>query len=93
MTKQEKIRKGIADKFLNYQGTNYKHATKLERENALVMADNVVEVLHSQGVVIKVKRELPPSDVDDICTLNEVIWEYRIVLRKAGYVAVEPLIK
>ena len=51
--KREEIREIIADKFLNYQGTNYVGATEIERENALVMAGNVVIALHSQGVVIK----------------------------------------
>ena len=98
MTKQEEIRLGL-------------HRI-IEQELLGSVPDRLVkraiEYLHSQGVVIKVDRELPESpDTDyviarydgEIATAEDValmhlngIEKGKGLLVKAGYVAVEPLI-
>jgi len=66
------------------------------------LVDQVIKRLHSQGVVIRVDRELP--DILDWGGFNSVAAAYAIsqdelkarhkqALLKAGYVAVEPLIE
>lgn len=56
---------------------------------------NVMYELHSQGVVIKVERELPPTP--QLLTLSpagrRLYAEVGRYLLKAGYTAVEPLIE
>jgi len=73
------------------------------REHYLQKADQILIYLHSQGVVIKVDRELPEHWGNKIDwrnkKLNEAGKAYSKVyyvaqedMLKAGYVAVEPLI-
>ncbi len=69
MNKQEEIREGVAR---NIAGP------LLDWELTLKIADQVLQYLHSQGVVIKVEREIYEG--------------YQEAVR-AGYVAVEPLIE
>jgi len=90
MTKQEEIRGGIE---------------KIRRE-ALgndcsgYLTDAILNYLHSQGVVIKVERELPILAKWQIELHYPWLKEYQIIAAKqaefmfnTGYVAVEPLIK
>ena len=97
MTKQEAIReRAINDLMI------YKSYDRLPCEH---IVDCVSKSFHSQGVVIKVERELPCAEYSPLPTMDEgynkghkqgfkcgVMDELDIIL-KAGYVAVEPLIK
>ena len=104
MTKQEEIREGIAR--IGLGGINpLKNA--LPNEYGYKIADDILSYLHSQGVVIKVKRELPytipvlpkflkrgiitDDDLLEYARVTEVL--NRMEYIKAGYVAVEPLIE
>jgi len=87
MTKQEEIREGIAI-ILESAGASKKWTL------------NILEFLRSQGVVIKVDRELPDKNAnntwydDDLGEAGKIGWELGVEdMLKAGYVAIEPLIK
>ena len=93
MTKQEKIREGIFDILF---GTCM-HIT----DNPDDKTAEVLRYLHSQGVVIKVDRELPKpilyghfTMVDDerMATPREISEFTQQEMLEAGYVATEPLI-
>jgi len=80
MTKQEEIREGLGNVIAQW--------------HPLVtgdLLDAILSYLHSQGVVIKVDRELPKECQD--CALYRSYSGGGIKLLKAGYVVVEPLIK
>ena len=73
--------------------TPYKDLSEQEKESDRSIADEYSNYLHSQGVVIKKKGELPGLDyfLGDSC-----IWAaraYREMVEQAGYVATESLIK
>ena len=68
MTKQEEIKSGISEIAEEYW------------YSSLMVTRKVLEYLHSQGVVIKVDKEMPHGTIH--CDML-----------KAGYVPVEPLIK
>ncbi|KKN06253.1 hypothetical protein LCGC14_1079140 [marine sediment metagenome] len=86
MTKQEKIREGITERIkLHYGSIQHINNTVLED----LVADFILERLHSQGVVIKVKRRLPDHGV--LQTGNYRAGQHSML--EAGYVAVEPLIE
>lgn len=60
----------------------------------------ILPYLHSRGCVIKVDRELPDNDVmraqlESGQFMGQTNWYYKAQLdmKRAGYVAVEPLIK
>ena len=107
MTKQEEIREGIAE-FLWKRGAKHTRfwpfsaLEKVEKESPylkgtrqayLKKVDQLLSYLHSQGVVIKVERELPqcPSNRDDTVRL---IWEEaQQAMLNAGFTATEPLIE
>jgi len=57
---------------------------------ARLKADEILSCLHSQGVVLKVERELPFDDIHKTC-MAEV--NALNILKAAGYVATESLIK
>ena len=66
------------------------------KQNDLV--DDIFKYLHSQGVVIKVDRELPENPFDkSCCGLDEVAYNgfelAKLKYKRASYVAVEPLIE
>jgi len=93
VSKQEEI-KEIINAFLNDYDND---------KGSLVMdwAFILQHRLHSQGVVIKIDKELPDKTVDEIDDLFEQ-WTLRPnyakqliqeELEKAGFVAVEPLVK
>ena len=86
MTKQEEIREGLRAKLFELGVTNKGFVIR-----------QILEYLHSQGVVLKVDRELPFP----MCTVRmndpryqdgAMIHAQKLML-EAGYVAVEPLIK
>ena len=83
MTKQDIIKEGIAQTIKDDAG-GYVHLMEHDR---IRISKAIVGYLHSQGVVIKVDRELP--EIWDGYTMDA----YLLKLKKAGYVAVEPLIE
>ncbi len=106
MTREE-IREGISRRLFqienNFEVTDEWWAEMCENEwsNAIVCsenADKILNYLHSQGVVIKVDKELPKPltasyiDWDNGNIVTEVVWDTARALNRAGYLAVEPLI-
>lgn len=101
MPKQEEIREGIAHQQVTMPLNMPKQFVGTD------LADRIIEYLHSQGVVIKVERELPKSpDTDYLisqyegeeATAEDVtlmhlngIEKGKSLMLRAGYVAVEPL--
>lgn len=87
MTKQEELREEMIDQL----GLIF----PISRDITTKATVELLKALHSQGVVIKVDRELPPLISRDMYDKKEIeiaIKQARLMLR-AGYVAVEPLIK
>ncbi len=96
---QEKIMKGMAKQLAQFDGQDW-DALSLEAQGtykgrAIVLGCH----LHSQGVVIKVDRELPDKPLADdwaeaIKAPRNAFYELaQKDMLKAGYVAVEPLVK
>ncbi len=104
MTKQEKMRERAIIDLMNYKG--------FDRLPTEYIVDHLFAFLHSQGVVIRVDRELPNKKclpIFDKPTRTIIItvpqwWDKEALISyfgtvnqeqmlKAGYVAVEPLIK
>lgn len=102
MTKQERVWAGIVGELDMWLPLDCP-----QRETRLInMTNSVCEKLHDQGVVIKVDRELPknPYFRSDEDPRDRTPYSYDIKgqngynkcqkdMLKAGYVAVEPLIK
>ena len=91
MTRQEKIRKGIALQYLQWKENDttlqLKDIHDFFRSECFDFADEIMKQEASQGVVIKVDRALPlvyPEDNGHMIQ-NDML--------RAGYVAVESLIK
>lgn len=92
MTRQDKIREGIARAA---EATWYRYDHNVVWDE---IAKSVVSYLHSQGVVIRADRELPTKwwdefiehDWVDITLADKSLMKGML---KAGFVAVEPLIK
>ena len=98
MTKQEEIREGmhliLCDGEPNIIGEPCPHCKH---------AKELLDYLHSQGVVIKVDRELPTNfyhvaeggDFEQQAKRREFIAGERmkVCMTNAGYAAVEPLVK
>jgi len=82
MTKQEEIREGIGHYIILYRMGEYKEDQTINK---------ILSYLHSQGVVIRVDREL----TKEVMYGQEAYAQEDIerFLREAGYVAVEPLIE
>ncbi len=91
MPTKEEIREGI----LKYIRAVVENETECETQT-----DAILTKLHSQGVVIKVDRELPdvnqhnsevvfPFNLEEICVYKQS----QVDMLKAGYLAVEPLIE
>ena len=91
MSKQEKIREGIGTWLLERDACHDVDCgnTKCNANCPYLreITERFMAYLHSQGVVIKVERELDEEYFDGL----EGIVADRI--RQAGYVAVEPLIE
>ena len=95
MNEQVEIRKGVENIVQEYSGFEIPEWQ---------LTEEIMTYLHSQGVVIKVDRELPPvgwfwknckqqrNKPAKIC-LECPFVDYKTGKIKAGYVAVEPLIK
>ena len=84
MTKQEEIREGMENVIRGYEGA--------ERWSG-VITDGLLGYLHSQGVVIKVDRELPDMPCYSHTREKTAYSRSQEDMLNAGYVAVEPLIK
>ena len=108
MTKQDIIRKGIANRcFENCDGATQEQCDELKKQYDGVDAcrycgaDQVLKYLHSQGGVIKVDRELPIGIIEkDLIDLELqktsrqwVLLNLDYQIKTAGLVAVEPLIE
>ncbi len=92
---REEIREGIAEELwpeirsmwaASFWDLEYKDLSDSAQESLLAFADRVMKREHSQGVVIKVDRELPECSIIPKTT---GVCPYK----KAGYGAVESLIK
>ena len=101
MNKQEEIREGIAKRVccLNPQECGTCKKCPDEWEDVAEQVDEILSYLHSQGVVIKVNRELPETltieVLDDTGFLgfrNSKRKFLRVKLAETGCVAVEPII-
>ena len=99
MSKQSDIREGIQDLMDNCWEQCNPDYPKLITFRPMKFLNELMPFLHSQGVVIKVDRELPKAFVaswfqwngEDI--LEDVSTDTQTALDKAGYEAVEPLIE
>jgi len=106
MTKQEEIRTEI--KAYLAEAMDGIEFTEDDEKGLDVMTENLLEYLHSQGVAIKMDRELPYATEETV--FGRLTWPvelmdpahgtyievYRLAqqdMGEAGYVAVEPLIK
>ena len=93
MTRQEKIRGGIA-KVLHAEDNPFPFKPtweeEIEKDYWYWYADKLIQYLDSQGVVLKVEKELPTGV---ICFLDDRYskYEFQGVLEEHGYVAVESL--
>ena len=84
MTKQEEIREHLIEDLMNYKG--------FDRAPTETIIDCVLGSLSLEDVVIKVdENKLPTISYNTAYPENEEI--YQQAMLKAGYVAVEPLIK
>ena len=112
MTTREEIREGIARnvhinqriwakifKTEDPHNCKWEELSEYHRELYLAGADIIMKQEHSQGVVIKVRRELPDKIIQEIDDALER-WALRPsmagvyiakILKEAGYEAVEPL--
>ena len=104
MTKQEKIRDGMAERcFENCDGATQEQCDELNKKYDAVDAcrycgaDQVLAYLHSQGVVIKVKRELPEYWFDrgegGYTEQHYIPSGLQECLEEAGYTAFESLLE
>ncbi len=108
MTKQEEIREGIAEELAKipkgYIGITDPEWHERRLVKARVQARAVIDYLHSQGVVIKIEKELPLPKWEEVEStalgVDFDTWAKMIAmlgatlerLTKAGYVGTEPLI-
>jgi len=100
MTKQEEIREWVKEwvlgirQYLNDTEHSPEPFTKPIDPNVLIVEfpNKLLKYLHSQGVVIKVERELPFADWITVPP-SEIAKYTQQNMLKAGYKAVEPLIK
>ena len=85
MTKQEEIREGVYKIIFNNFG-----------QRPEMLKARLLEYLHSQGVVVKVDRELPQywfdRGVNGYTERHYMAVGIKECVEEAGYVAVEPLI-
>lgn len=107
MTKQQKIREGMAKYLREHDGIICCSEIECgETDCCECQSEGLLTYLHSQGVVIKVERELPPLskkvlDILDVRGLTPLVasaipkalFVHAQDLQDAGFTAVEPLIK
>lgn len=95
MSKQEDIEEGIYKHIKNTLTMCGQNPITVEAL-ALDTTQDIWEELHSQGVVVKIDKELPDrvyiTDLDRDIEL-EISGHTQMDMIRAGYVAVEPLIK
>ena len=99
MTKQEEIQEGLAVKLASFEGRKYWQMPDVDKEYWLTQSSASLQYLHSQGVVIKVDRQLPRlKSITSEATVEEKS-AFLLGLKyaqegiiEAGYVAVESLI-
>lgn len=88
MSRQEEIREGTVEVYCQLHGLEY--APSEDTDKAYRDIDLIFRYLDSQGVVVKVKKELP---------VEKNVWRRTCYnycqedMLKAGFEAVEPLIK
>lgn len=96
MDKRTQIREGLAEHFQTIFGSYFSES------DCKSFATIAIKYLHSQGVVLKVDRELPQiirGLAKEIEYEPSLTYEDRIVegvlnrMLKAGYVATEPLVE
>ena len=104
MNIQEKIKEGIRQLIDGCYGARNPDYPKLIAFQPMKFLNELLPYLHSQGAVVKVDRVLPRCPVSIEDGLSPSIVEFRQynikqwkttqeIMLKAGYVAVEPLIK
>ena len=86
MATREEIREGIL------RLIHLKNGNQTIIEDDVELCNEIFQYLHSQGVVIKVERELPKDEDYDYYE-DEAFDDGQRSMVEAGYVAVEPLIK
>ena len=91
-SKQGEIREGIDRELDAFAQTLLLHPFKLEQLKGIA-SKSIKDYLHSQDVVIKVERELPEITYEPCPLIKGRLMAQMINLKKAGYVAVEPLIE
>jgi len=85
MTKQEEIMQGVKPILKELRN----EAELLGRVNINPHLDKLLAYLHSQGVVIKIDRELPDDLMEGQASFDKQT--YTVMLKQSGYEAVEPL--
>jgi len=88
----EEIREGIAERIIANSLWKLKDLSPENREHYLGKADDVMSYLHSQGVVIKVDRELPDPWEMPLDSAEAGYGWLVEEMGKAGYAAVGPLV-
>lgn len=97
MTKQKEIREGMEGVIKEWIISNY----PIGRETFFDLVKRIQEFEDSQGVVVKVDRELPENKwplgyyhtFAHLELAHDAVLEAQQDMLKAGYVAVEPLVK
>ena len=90
MSKQEKIKEGLAAELASFEGRDYWKMTDVDKEFWLTMAFGILKWEATQGVVlIDEDRELPQASFSGCCKLAQ---EY-ILKKMADYKPVMSLIE
>jgi len=93
MTRQEELREGITKLVADTALDNQWHLVEQIKDYDYKRADQILSYLYSQGVVIKVDRELP--EIPFLPRIRQL--EFGQIIQqdmlKAVFVAVEPLIE
>ena len=106
MTSQEEIKEGVAQWLSGYFKFGWQQLDDKQHQQKLDEAQSLLSYLHSQGVVIKIDKKLLLISLKDAeehdtkwaesnftDSLQEFGKETQQNMLKAGYVAIEPLIK
>lgn len=89
MSKQEEIREGAVEAYCRFCGWEYAPGSE-DTDEAYRVIDFILHDLHSRGVMIKVKKELPVEEN----VWRRTCYEYcQQDMRNAGFEAVETLIE
>ena len=103
MTRQEVIREGIAEKIFEWCKRNgyivasfeWKEVTGATRGMILAITDILLEYEDSQGVVLKVDKELPEpiTHWDAELTMGQISFLTMLLMESEGYKATESLVE